>query len=183
MPSFRLKPRLPLWRIGAVVAALLLAPLLLDLVTPRLVDDHSPVTLGAAGNPWENVIEWPEGGELVCKKAGDIMMPAWDCDGTMIHAMMVEGSRDEENTLKRAMRSILMVPANEGKFVRDDGVLLFETDEGIAISQEGTGDFEGQTMIAVVTGEKQRPYSAVILHDMRGGDGPLPDLSEIGAKA
>lgn len=182
MSSYRLKPRVPLWKIVGVSAALLFAPAPVSLVMPQLVDDRSPVTLGAAEGAWSNVIEWPDGGDLVCEDIGDDMIPAWDCGGAKIHAMVMEGSRDEENTLQRAMR-VLLSTVEEGEWVRDDGILLYETDEGIGISQEGEGDYKDLTMIAVVTGEKQREYSAIILHDMRGGEGELPNLEEIGVGA
>lgn len=179
MPSYRLKPRLPIWKIAGVMAALMLAPVLVSLVLPQLADDRSTVTLGMPGMDWEEPIHWPDGGDLICEEVGDVMFPVWDCDGTRIHTLLMEDSRNAENTLQRAMRATLAVPLSEGEFVQDGNVLLYETDEGVGISKE----VDGQTIVAVVEGAKQRPYAAIVLYELRDQQGELPDLSELGVTA
>lgn len=179
MLSYRLKPRLPVWRIAGVCAALMFAPYLLSLPLPQLADARSTVTLGMMEYEWKVPIHWPDGSELVCEDIGDVMFPIWDCEGTKVHTLIMEDSEDAENTLKRAMRALLVAPPSEGEFVRDGNVLLYETEEGIGISKQD----EELTIVAVVEGEQQRPYSALILQELRDGTGVLPDLSELGAKA
>lgn len=179
MLSYRLKPRLPVWRIAGVCAALMFAPYLLSLSMPQLADARSTVTLGKTEYDWSVPIHWPDGSELVCEDIGDVMFPIWDCEGTKVHTLIMEDSEDAENTLRRAMRALLVVPPSEGEFVRDGDILLYETAEGIGISKQD----EELTIVAVVEGEEQRPYSDLILLELRGGTGELPYLSELGATA
>lgn len=179
MPSYRLKPRLPFWKIAGVAVALMVSPSLVSLVIPQVADTRSQVTLGMVGIDWEVPIYWPDGGELVCEEAGDVMFPMWQCEGAKVHTLIMEDSEDAEITLQRAMRALLVVPISEGEFVRDGDVLLYETAEGIGLSKQS----EGHTMIAVVEGDKRRPYAALILHELRDGQGELPDLSELGVQA
>lgn len=180
MPAYRLKPRLPMWRISGLAAIVLLLPMAVGLALPQLSDDRSPVVLGALGESWEIPISWPSGEALTCDEASDLVIQGWDCGGTTIASLVMTDSRDPENTLRRALRAVLMMQPEQGELVRDGGVLLLETSEGIAISKPGD---DGKTMVAVVSGEHQRPYSALILHTFRGGLGRLPDLSEIEADA
>ncbi|MEJ6013959.1 hypothetical protein WG936_08930 [Corynebacterium sp. H127] len=183
MPNYRLKPRLPVWKITGIVATLLLAPSLISLAVPELDSDRSPLVLSSPMTQWEIPINWPDGGPLTCEEGDELLMESWSCDGASVYSIVMEGSEDPENTLKRGMRAALLFPPGEGELVRDGQHLLYETDDAIGVATVGTGEHEGLMMVAVVSGAEQRPYSALILDAFRGGEGELPELEELGVAA
>ncbi|QTH59704.1 hypothetical protein J5O04_00710 [Corynebacterium hindlerae] len=183
MPSYRLKPRLQVWKITGLVAALLALPNLVNPVVPVLDDNRSQVKLGDSASDWEIPVEWPEGGPLTCKKDDESMFSAWTCDGATVSSFVFDNVVDQGNSLKRGIRAVSLSSPGPGRFATRGDVLLYETADAIGFAQQGTQDHEGKTLIVVVSGEQQVSYSELILNVLRGGEGKLPDISEIGAAA
>lgn len=175
MPAYRLKPRLPVWKLAGAAIMLLVAPAVASLVIPQLHDAHSQVTLGQPGMDWEVPITWPDGSQLRCQEAGDVMFPVWDCEGTMVHTFIMEDSRDPENTLERALRAALLTDITPGTFHRHGEVLIYDADEAIGLATQR----DNETMIAIVTGEQQRDYAEVIMYELDGRRGPKPEVGDL----
>ncbi|MDU0479700.1 hypothetical protein QVA66_10690 [Staphylococcus chromogenes] len=163
MPAYRLKPRLPLWRLSLIVAAALLVPVPIDALLPQVNANTSRVVLGAPENDWTTPMNWPDGTEMICAEADDsVFFPSWDCDGTLITTTVLEGSKDEEETLRRAIRSVTMVKTDDKLDIHKGDGRLIETDDAIGMSVEGRDDHDGKTLVAVVTGERKREVSLVL---------------------
>ncbi|QMV84389.1 hypothetical protein HW450_08400 [Corynebacterium hindlerae] len=183
MPSYRLKPRLQVWKITGLVAALLIIPNAVDPIVPDLDDDRAQVKLGEKASDWEIPLEWPDGGPLVCEKDDDSMYTSWLCEGATVSSIVMDNVIDQKNSLKRGIRAMTISEPKLGSFAYEGNVLLYETKDAIALSQQGVGDQEGKTLVVVVSGEQQDPYTDLVLHNLRGNEDKRPDLNEIGTAA
>lgn len=183
MPTYRLKPQLPVWRIAGVVGALLVAPIAVNLALPPLDDASEPVNLGSRAMQWQAPLNWPEGNAVRCEPGDMDVFNSWNCEGATIYTTVQEDVRDVENTLRRAIRATKDEEPDQGELLRDGKLMLLETKQAIAIAEEGTGEREGMALITVVSGDQQRPFAALAMHALRGGQGRLPDIGEIGTNA
>ncbi|AKK02085.1 hypothetical protein [Corynebacterium epidermidicanis] len=163
MPEYRLKPRLHLWRIGGIALALLLLPVPINAVLPSVDANTSRVELGSVEQGWTQELSWPDGTAMQCQEDDEAVLgAAWDCDGTSISTMVLEGSRDEAETLRRGIRTVTMVDVTGPVSVTRGVARLLETEDAVGMSVEGRDDHAGQTLVAVVTGPKRREYGLLL---------------------
>lgn len=163
MPEYRLKPRLPMWRLSALVLGLLMLPVLIDAALPQVAPNSSQVTLGMPGYEWSHELNWPDGTPMTCVEVDEsFFSPAWDCDGTIITTMIMAGARDEDNTLQRGMRNALRRDVAAPISLRKGPARLIDAENAVGMSVMGEGDYAGQSLIAVVTGDNYREVSRVV---------------------
>ncbi|MGP6175061.1 hypothetical protein [Corynebacterium sp. A21] len=167
MPQYRFSPTRAgkLWCAILGVAALLLAlPSLLNLVVPDRPDGTDEVRLGSLGYDWEIPLRDPAGEIISCRKSSDVITGyLWDCEGTMVQSLIVEGPEDEEQTLRRMMRALIIEfpPANAPVFREEEARMVIDPRYGaVGMSLAGTGDREGQSMITLVYGGAEVPELA-----------------------
>lgn len=181
MPQYRFSPTRAgkhWWAIFGVAIALLALPALLNLVVPDRVAETDEVRLGQLGYDWEIPVTDAEGEPLACRKSSQVISGyMWDCDGTMIHSMIVEGSENEENTLRRMMRvEFFSYPPPEIPTFREgEARMVLDNRFGaVGFSVPGTGDHEGQSMITLVYGGGQMPELADAVWRQYTGGSQLP---------
>lgn len=151
MSSYRLQPatdRRWWWSLFGVTAAVLLLPAaLLPVVPTRAVS--SEVRLGMTGYSWSIPLD------LTCRPGSDLLVEGWDCGSVSLQTMIAEGGTDPDRTLRRMMRAISSGLPPEGAEILREGdarMLIDAPTASVGMSLEGTGEHEGLTMVAVLTG-------------------------------
>lgn len=164
MPQYRFSPTRAgkhWWAIFAVAVILLAIPALLNLVVPERQAQTDEVRLGQLGYNWEIPLTDAAGEPLSCRQSTEALSgQLWDCEGTIVQSMIVEGSVDEEHTLERMMRMTLLAypPADVPTFREGDALMKIDDRFGaVGMSLAGTGEREGASMIAVIFGGPNVP--------------------------
>lgn len=166
------------WSIMGIAAVLLLLPLGVNAVVPDNSKSYRQLSIGAVGYEWEVPVVTGSGAPVMCEMTSDdLFMKYWECNGdTTVVTMLVEGVEDPENTLRRMIRATLATPMPEDivpTAASEDGrahaLLQPGTDEGflvslpiVAISQQGQGDYEDVTAVAIVNGVSNEYYASHI---------------------
>lgn len=163
MPAYRLKPRLPMWRLSALVLGLLVLPVPLDLAVPQLVNPDTQVELGAPELDWTVPLNWPDGQPLICEPDPDAMFDAaWFCEDSRISTLVMEGSNNEDETLRRGIRASSGEKITGPVTMHKGSARMISTDSITGISVEGANDHEGNTLVVVVSGHDRKAYSDLI---------------------
>lgn len=167
MPQYRFSPTRAgrhWWAVFGVAAVLLALPALLNLLVPDNEDRVDEVRLGQLGYDWEIPLTDAAGEPVACRKSTDVINGyLWDCDGTLVHSMIVEGSNDEEETLRRMMRmEFTQFPPRDIPTFREgeSRMVLDDRFGAVGMSLPGTGDRESQSMIAIIYGGAEVPELA-----------------------
>ncbi|QGU03500.1 hypothetical protein [Corynebacterium comes] len=151
MSSYRLQPTTDnrwWWSLFGVTAVVLLLPaVLLPIVPTRAVS--SDVRLGMTGYSWSIPLD------LTCRPDTDVLVEGWTCGSVSVATMIAEGGTDPDRTLRRMMRAISSgLPPAGAEILRegDARMLIDARSSSLGMSLEGTGEHEGLTMVAVLTG-------------------------------
>jgi hypothetical protein len=151
MSSYRLQPaaeRRWWWSLFGVTAAILLLPAaLLTVVPTRAID--SEVRLGMSGYSWSIPLD------LRCRPSSGSLTAGWTCGSVSLQSMIADGGTDPDRTLRRMMRAMLSGLPPEGAEILREGearMLIDDRARSVGLSLEGTGEQEGRTMVAVLTG-------------------------------
>lgn len=131
-----------------MTAAILLLPAaLLTVVPTRAID--SEVRLGMAGYSWSIPLD------LRCRPSSGSLTAGWTCGSVSLQSMIADGGTDPDRTLRRMMRAMLSGLPPEGAEILREGesrMLIDDRARSVGLSLEGTGEQEGRTMVAVLTG-------------------------------
>lgn len=185
MPQYRFSPTRAgkhWWAIFAVAVILLAIPALLNLFVPERQAQTDEVRLGQAGYDWEIPLSDADGEPLSCRQSTEALSGhLWDCEGTTVQSMIVEGSTDEEHTLDRMMRMTLLdyPPEDVPTFREGDALMKIDDRWGaVGMSLAGTGEWEGSSMITVIFGGPKVPeLSDAVWHRFSDGQAlPTPVL-------
>ncbi|QGU06180.1 hypothetical protein COCCU_01060 [Corynebacterium occultum] len=167
MPQYRFSPTRAgkLWCAIFAVAALLFAlPGILNLLTPEREAGTDEIRLGSLGYDWEMLLHDEQGEVISCSKSSNVILGyLWDCDGTLIQSLLVEGVEDEEVTLRRMMRANLaeFPPEDAPVFREGDARMVIDPRYGaVGMSLAGSDEREGQSMIVLVHGGPEVPELA-----------------------
>ena len=183
--KYQLKPhgRAKLWWfICGLAALLLLLPVILNLVVPDKGGDYKALEIDLSGTDWTVPITNETGAAVMCEESSDeIFMKYWTCnDDTTVVTMMVENVEDPCNTLRRMIDAslYLSVPADTEAVASEDGTahaMFYQPSQSdgmtqllpvVALSQQGTGDYEGYTAIALINGFSTDYYAQSIWSSM-----------------
>ncbi|MFP7365182.1 hypothetical protein SFC07_05305 [Corynebacterium callunae] len=183
--KYQLKPygRAKLWwAICGVAAILLLLPVLINAVVPDKGGDYKPLAIDYQGLDWSVPITTESGAPVMCEEVSDeIFMKFWECNGdTTVVTIMVENVEDPANTLRRMTDAALTisVPADTEAIASDDDTahaMYYEPAAAdnymqlmpvLALSQQGTGDYEDYTAIAIIKGSSLDYYGNSIWSSM-----------------
>ncbi|MBH5301098.1 hypothetical protein K1I36_00665 [Corynebacterium silvaticum] len=158
MSYFQFRPAMSAkswWLVAALVTLLLALPAVLNAVVPSIDFKLKNVTLGEAES-----IELPvlleDGAHLQCREEmSDLFQPQWNCEGTKINSMVVEGSTDQDHTLRRMMRfnALSSLPENAEIF-REGNIRMIEGPKdqiGLSLAVQGD-DGEQKTLFVLVEG-------------------------------
>jgi len=129
-----------------ITAVVLLLPALLLLVVPAR-DVAERVVLG--GESWEIPLE------LECRPSTDVLHSGWSCGELQVQTLLVEGGEDPDRTLRRMMRTMLIMPPPRDAEILKEGdarMLIDDTTWSVGLSLEGTGERAGLTIVTVLTG-------------------------------
>lgn len=181
MPQYRFSPTRAgrhWWAIFGVAIVLLAIPALLNLVVPERQNPTDQVRLGQFGYDWEIPLDHPDGSPVTCHQSTEALGGhLWDCEGTIVQAMITQGSTDEEHTLERMMRMTLLdYPPDDIPTFREGEALLKIDDRfgAVGMSLPGTGDQEGASMIAIIYGGTAVPELADAVWYSFSDGHPLP---------
>ncbi len=205
MPTYRLQPVRAgryWWAVFGVTAVVLLLPVILNLAVPDRSSATEEVRLSAQGYSWEVPIPDPEepGEPLTCgTSAGSITGQAWDCGGAALESVIAAGGEDPDHTLWRMTRALSLTdPPEDAPILREgDSRLLINHGTGaLGLSLEGSGDHDGLTMVAVLSGDglrtapianavwqayTGRPLPELVLAEILALEDPLSNWGEVGA--
>lgn len=169
------------WSIVGVAAVLLLLPTLINLVIPDKGNDYKQLEIDLLGVDWSVPITTEESAAVLCEETSDeITQKFWSCNGdTTVVTLMVEGVKDPSNTLRRMIDATLFTDVDENleAVSSEDGrahALYVPAQQSgewwtlpiVALSVQGTGDYEGMTAIAIVNGNSLDYYSTHIWSSM-----------------
>lgn len=129
-----------------ITAVVLLLPALLLLVVPAR-DVAERVVLG--GESWEIPLE------LECRPSTDVLHSGWSCGELQVQTLLVEGGEDPDRTLRRMMRTMLIMPPPRDAEILKEGdarMLIDDTTWSVGLSLEGTGERADLTIVTVLTG-------------------------------
>ena len=182
--KYRLKPqgRAKLWSIiVGVSAVLLLLPTVINSLIPNKGGDYKQLEVGLMGLDWTLPIVTAEGAPVMCEETSDeITSKYWNCNGdTTVVTMVVEGVEDPSNTLRRMVFSSLVekVDPSIEAVASEDGtahaLYVPGSQHGdlwtlpiVALSQQGTGDYEDFTAITIINGEYLEYYGSHVWSSM-----------------
>lgn len=155
MSSYRLQPAADhrwWWSLFGVTTVILLLPaMLLPVVPTRSVS--SEVRLGMTGYNWDIPLD------LTCRPDTDAFVEGWRCGPVSVQTMIADGGTQPDRTLRRMMRAVSTVPPSEGAEILREGqarMLIDERTHTVGMSLEGSGEREGLTMVAVLSGPGDR---------------------------
>lgn len=169
------------WSILGVSTLLLLLPVVINASVPAKTNNYEQLSLDAFGYEWAVPVTTEGGAPVLCEMTSDdLFMKYWDCNNdTTVVTMVVEGVEDPANTLRRRIRVGLGTDVSEDVPVvaSEDGrahVLVNPASETagwvtlpmVALSQQGEGDNEDLTAIAIVNGNSVDYYASQIWSSM-----------------
>ncbi|APT06188.1 hypothetical protein BSP99_00975 [Corynebacterium glutamicum] len=174
------------WSIVGVAVVLLLLPTLINLVVPDKANDYKQLEIDLLGVDWSVPITTEESAAVLCEETSDeITQKYWDCNGnTTVVTMIVEGVKDPSNTLRRMVGSSLITSVDDSleAVSSEDGrahaLYVPGQQEGsswtlpiVALSVQGSGDYEDLTAIAIINGTSLDYYSTHIWSSMAADRG------------
>lgn len=175
--KYQLKPQGQgkLWfAIVGLATLLLLLPTLINLVVPDKGNDYKQVEIDLLGVDWSVPITTEGSAAVMCEETSDeITRKYWNCNGdTTVVTMMVEGVKDPSNTLRRMVNAALFTEVDESlqAVASEDGrahALYVPGEQSggvwtlpiVALSMQGSGDYENLTAVAIINGESVDYYS------------------------
>ncbi|AKS12455.1 hypothetical protein NMK91_00535 [Corynebacterium pseudotuberculosis] len=156
MSYFQFRPAMSAkswWLVAVVVTLLLVLPAALNAVVPSIDFKLKNVILGKKDS-FELLVVLDDGAHLQCKEEmSDLFQPQWDCEGTRINSMVVDGSTDQDHTLRRMMRLNAKVPLpKDAKIFREGNIRIIEGASQVGLSLAVQGEDEQKTLFVLVTG-------------------------------
>jgi hypothetical protein len=150
MSSYRLQPAADQrwwWSLFGMTTVILLLPaVLLPVMPTRSV--VSDVRLGMPGYSWSIPLD------LTCRPDTGAFVDGWTCGSVSVQTMIAEGGTEPDRTLRRMMRALVVAPPEGAEILREGKarMLIDERANTVGMSLEGSGEYEGLTMIAVLVG-------------------------------
>lgn len=150
-------------------------------MVPAKSNSYQQLSIGAFGSGWEIPVVTDSDAPVMCEMTlDDLFMKYWECNGdTTVVTMVVEGSEEPANTLRRMVRAALANPVPEetpvvasadgrAHALAQPGVEqgAFATLPIVALSQQGEGDYEDLTAVAIVNGFSNEYYASHIWSSM-----------------
>ena len=189
MGPYRLKPQFRTAHVLQLIGVLLLlvaVPLLITARLPATSPSADEVILGdSVGGGWQIPLRYADGEPVMCESSPDVMLEGgWNCGGTTIKSLVVEGVPDPELAARRMLRA-MGVSRGMDLEVAWDGDLLelhhpeqtvspgerFDGDEredqltGLALP--GSGVHEGELLVVAVHGERGDDFTELIRPQVR----------------
>lgn len=154
-----------------VTAVVLLLPAALLLVVPTRAVSHD-VELGMSEYDWTVPLD------LSCRPATDTIVEGWRCGDVLVQTIVVEGGTDPDRTLRRMTRAMSYGPAPRAEILRegDARMVIDDLTGSVGVSVEGTGEREGLTLVAVLTGPGHAvaPLTDSVWRELAGTE--LPEI-------
>ncbi|WP_151641041.1 hypothetical protein [Corynebacterium sp. 11A] len=170
------------WALMIAVSVVLALPLAINAAIPeRLSAGAKPVVLTGVNNNWEIPVYLDPTQQQMqpsCSHDGtDPLVTSFDCHGARITSTVVDSTDDPVLTLQRMVRAIRVtgLPTDEAVFslkVNSEDVsdaYVIASDSGyVAFSAVGTGEHEGTTMVALVSGDDAPSIGAAVFASLTG---------------
>ena len=189
MGPYRLKPQFRTAHVLQLIGVLLLlvaVPLLITARLPATSPSADEVILGdSVGGGWQIPLRYADGEPVMCESAPDAMLEGgWDCGGTTIKSLVVEGVPDPELAARRMLRAMGVSRGMDLEITRDGDLLELHHpdsapvpvgpfDDGLSEEQltglalPGSGVHEGELLVVAVHGERGDDFTELIRPQVR----------------